>query len=217
MCSNYEAVTRGDHLLAHFGVARPEGELPPEFVWPLYLAPIVVRSEQRAELEREAQLGQFGLLPHWAKDLAFGRKTYNSRSETAATLPSFKDAWAKGRRCIVPAEAIFEPNYESGKSVRWRIARSDGRPMGIAGLWSRWRDRATGRELLTFTMLTVNADTHSLMKRFHKPGDEKRMVVILDEAEYSAWLDCPPERMKDFMRQFPADQLEAKPSPLRRS
>ena len=49
------------------------------------------------------------------------------------------------------------------------------------------------------------------MRRFHKPGEEKRMVVILDEAEYDAWLDCPPERMLSFMRQYPADRLEAEP------
>jgi putative SOS response-associated peptidase YedK len=42
----------------------------------------------------------------------------------------------------VPAEAIYEPNYESGKLVRWRISRRDGQPLGIAGLWSWWRDRA---------------------------------------------------------------------------
>lgn len=29
------------------------------------------------------------------------------------------------------------------------------------------------------SMVTVNADTHPLMSRMHKPGDEKRSVVIL--------------------------------------
>lgn len=28
-------------------------------------------------------------------------------------------------------------------------------------------------------MVTVSADTHSVMWRMHKPGDEKRSVVIL--------------------------------------
>ena len=39
-------------------------------------------------------------------------------------------------------------------------------------------------------MLTINADDHALMRRFHKPGEDKRVVVILDETEYDAWLDC---------------------------
>ena len=32
----------------------------------------------------------------------------------------------------IPAEAIYEPNWESGKAVRWSVARKDGRPLGIA-------------------------------------------------------------------------------------
>jgi hypothetical protein len=55
------------------------------------------------------------------------------------------------------------------------------------------------------------------MKRFHRPGEEKRMVVILDEAEFSAWLEAPQDRMRSFMRCFPADLLEAEPDPLRGS
>jgi hypothetical protein len=37
-------------------------------------------------------------------------------------------------------------------------------------------------------MLTINADDHALMRNFHKPDDEKLMVVILEEEDYDAWL-----------------------------
>jgi hypothetical protein len=33
-------------------------------------------------------------------------------------------------------------------------------------------------------MLTVNTDCHKVMQRFHKPDDEKRMVVILEPDQY---------------------------------
>ncbi len=46
--------------------------------------------------------------------------------------------------------------------------------MGIAGLWTSNR-KATGAEVLSFTMLTINADGHGLFSQFHKPQDEKRM------------------------------------------
>ena len=62
--------------------------------------------------------------------------------------------------------------------------------MGIAGIYRRWKN-PNGGELFTFSMLTVNADTHPLMKRMHKPGEEKRMVVILEPKEYLAWLTLP--------------------------
>jgi putative SOS response-associated peptidase YedK len=214
MCANYHPVTAQDRLLAFFGVERPTGEVPPEFAFPGYLAPFIVRERERVEMARQAELGLFGLIPHWAKDLAIGRKTYNARVETVAEKPSFRDSWRRGRRCIVPAEAIYEPCWETGKAVRWRIARRDGRPMGIAGLWGFWR-APHGREVLSFTMLTINADGHEVFGRLHRPGEEKRMVVILDEADYDAWLECPLERAMTFMTRYPAQGLEARPDPRR--
>ncbi len=98
MCANYHPVTSRDRLLEYFGVTRPPDVVPTDTAFPLSLAPFIVRKSDRVEMEREFRLGQFGLLPHWAGELAFGRRTYNARSETAASKPSFKDSWAKGRR-----------------------------------------------------------------------------------------------------------------------
>ncbi len=64
-------------------------------------------------------------------------------------------------------------------------------------------------------MLTVNADDQALMRNFHKPEDEKRMVVILREDQYDAWLSCDENAAVSFMKQFPADQLVATPDPER--
>jgi putative SOS response-associated peptidase YedK len=87
--------------------------------------------------------------------------------------------------------------------------------MGIAGLWSEWRG-PDGRSLLSFTMLTVKADQHPLMRRFHRPEDEKRMVVVLHEAQYDAWLDATSERLGEFLVPFPDEALQAQPAPLAR-
>ena len=40
------------------------------------------------------------------------------------------------------------------------------------------------------------------MQHFHKPTDEKRMVVILDESDYGPWLDAPSEQMPDFLTRY---------------
>jgi putative SOS response-associated peptidase YedK len=63
-------------------------------------------------------------------------------------------------------------------------------------------------------MLTVSADDHPLYKRFHRPGEEKRMPVILDPEDFDAWLNCSVDEAMAFMRQYPADRLEAEPFPL---
>src|SRR5450755_960501 len=213
MCSNYRPVTRMDRMLTFFGVERDRDDVPAD-VFPTGLAPFVREADDGSDKRLVAD-GTFGLLPYFATELAYGRRTYNARSETVRSLPSFRDAWRRGQRCIVPAEAIFEPNYESGKAVRWRIAQHGDVPMGIAGIYSKWR-HPDGRALYSFAMLTVNADDHGLMRRFHKPGEEKRMVVILDPQDYDAWLGCEVEEAPRYFKQWHGE-LIAEPDPLLRA
>lgn len=217
MCSNFDPVGKPERMRLHFGVDTP-GQVKAQ-TWPLYEAPFI-RKHPNADVGdeavpmREALSGQFGLLPHWAGEIAFGRRTYNARSETVAEKPSFRDVWNRAQHCIVPVEAIYELDWRSGSSVPTRIQRRDGNPMGIAGLWSS-NTKALGRGTLSFTMLTVNADDHELMRCFHKPEDEKRMVVILREDQYDAWLSCDAPSSWDFMQQFPSDLLLATADPDR--
>jgi putative SOS response-associated peptidase YedK len=218
MCSNYRPVTRMDRLLTFFGVERDKDEAP-EDVFPLGTAPFIRLSVEGQEGGRPtliAEDGMFGLLPNFATELRHGRRTYNARSETVHSLPSFKRSWESSQRCIVPAEAIYEPNYETGSAVRWRIWQDGEVPMGIAGIYRRWKDPAGGQQLFTFTMLTVNADDHPLMKRMHKPGEEKRMVAILSRDEYMPWLTAPLDQAKAFLKPW-AGPLLAEPAPLARA
>ena len=128
------------------------------------------------------------------------------RSETVVEKPSYRDAWRLGRRCIIPADAFYEPDWRSGKAVPTRISRADGNPMGLAGIWTDWR-APDGSIVRSYSMLTINADEHPLMRQFHKPQDEKRMVVILPEARYLDWLQASPEQSRDFLQPWPADEL----------
>lgn len=59
-----------------------------------------------------------------------------------------------------------------------------------------------------YTMLTTNADTHPLMNKFHKPTDEKRMVVVLPEPAYDEWLVATPERSEQFLVPFAPERLK---------
>jgi putative SOS response-associated peptidase YedK len=210
MCSNYTPSKRSV-LPDAFGVEPPADDWK-EQAFPGYLAPIVRMAEDGSG-ELESVRACFGMVPRWA-ELKLSRHTYNARSETVASKPSFRHAYAKRQLCIVPAESIFEPNYESGKAVRWRIARDDGKPMGIAGLWE-WRPNGgpDDRPLASFTMLTINADAHPLMRRFHRPEDEKRMVVILSEAQYRPWLEAGVDAIRDFLLPYAAERLVAEPAP----
>jgi len=213
MCAHYESVQDKQRFERAFGLALPDGAKAD--VWPAYHSVFIRRPKdagQKAQSvgdarpDREATVGSFGLIPHWAKDITGAKHTYNARSETVAIKPSYRDAWRLGRRCIIPAEAIYEPDWRTGRAVSTRIARADGQPMGIAGIWTAWRS-PTGEIVRSMSMLTINADDHPLMKQFHRPEDEKRMVVILPEAHHADWLSHPPGQSERFLRQMPAGML----------
>lgn len=208
MCADYTP-SRKEEIEESFRAGYPLLDLPPE-AWPGYMAPIL-RGSHEAPGEMEIAPAMFGMVPHWA-DHKLARQTYNARTETVASKPSFRSAWKSKQFCIIPAANFFEPNYETGKPVRWRIERADGGPVAIAGIW----EYRPADQMLSFSMLTINADGHPLMQRFHKPDDEKRMVMILDPGQYQGWLDGSLVSGEDVFRQYPADLLIAQPDPLPR-
>jgi hypothetical protein len=53
------------------------------------------------------------------------------------------------------------------------------------------------------------------MNRFHKPGDEKRSVVIVPPTEYGDWLSCrTTDEAHSFLSLFPVEAMHAEPFPL---
>jgi len=229
MCSHYQAEKRRKQIEKRFHVTLPlDWEPPPGglHIYPTQMAPIVRRPPEResgdeAVPDFEVIDAHFGLLPSFAKEVKFGLRTYNARAETVDQLASFRYAWAKARHCIVPCEAIYEPDWRTGSAIPTRFTAANDETLGVAGLWSPWKNPATLEWELSFTMLTINADTHPLFKEMHRPDlkrppeqQDKRMVVILPEARYEEWLDAPVERSRDFLNQFPAERLVMTPEPL---
>lgn len=204
MCATYE-ITPREQIAKFWKVDLHEFEFKP-VVYPGYMAPII----RPAGRHLEVVSAMFGMVPYWAKDTKIARNTYNSRSETTAEKPSFRNAWKREQFCIIPVSTIYEPCYETGKAVQWGIKGVDGAPMGVAGIW----DVKHGEpDLVSFSMLTINADGDPLMQRFHKPEDEKRMVVILRPEQYEDWLYCRIDAAPEFLQRYPTEQLIAHPSP----
>jgi len=113
---------------------------------------------------------------------------------------------------------FYETNWEKGKAVRWHIGMADEVPFAVAGLWRGW-DEADGCESFSFTLLTLNANDHPLLNRFHKPAspgeaEDKRSLVIVPPAEWDDWLNCRnPEMARSFFRLYPAERQCASPAP----
>jgi putative SOS response-associated peptidase YedK len=186
------------------------GSFKPE-TYPGYMAPIIRLAHDQPEKE-ECVAACFGMVPHWA-DLKLARQTYNARTETVATKPSYRNAFKNRQFCIIPTDSFYEPCYETGKAVRWNIAHAKDRPIGVAGIWEWRANGSDGQPLISFSMLTINADGHPLMQRFHKPEDEKRMLVILEPQQYQAWLHAAVEEAPSFFVPYLAEQLVAVPAP----
>ena len=215
MCSNYRPVTRTDRLLTFFGVERERDDPPPQDVFPSGLAPMILLAPNDGATPRRLvalQEAIFRFVPDFIAKVEWARRTYNARAETVATRSAFRAAWAKGQRCIIPAECIYEANYETGKAVRWAIRQAGDVPLGIAGIYEVWTT-PEGDHRFGMAMLTVNADDHPFMRRFHRPEDEKRMVAVLSPSDYAAWLACPVTEAQAFLRPWHGP-LEGEPAPL---
>jgi putative SOS response-associated peptidase YedK len=214
MTVHYESLPQATLYQEAFGQPAPL-EAPPHDMWPRKPGVFIRKPAGDEAIGRELVAGQFGLVPPWVKSASDAKlrspKLVTARSETVTTSKNFRDAWLKGQRCIVPVMAFFEDDLRSGKAVPTRIARVDGQPMGLAGLWEHWAG-ADGAEIVSFTLLTLNANNHALMHRYQHPGSEKRMPVILGEGAYDAWLNVAhPEKAREFLRPYAANWLTANP------
>ena len=132
-------------------------------------------------------------------ELASGDEAVPAREAVAGSF-GLLPHWAKDAKL---AKSTYNARSET---VASKPAFRD--PLGIAGLWSRWKP-PRGLEVLSFTMLTINADTHPVMCNYHRPDDVKRMIVLLREEDFDAWLDAPPERSMEFMRACAPEELVA--------
>jgi putative SOS response-associated peptidase YedK len=209
MCTSYKVGdTKIFEAFSEFAVPRFDFKTD---IYKDYVAPIFRRGTDGFSTDPAT----FGIVPR--KRIPQGVKvfdTMNARAESVGEKRSFSGAWKNLQLCLIPCESFFEPNYESDKAVRWRIGMASGKPLAIAGLWRAWEE-PEGQQSISFTMLTVNADEHPLMKRFHKPGDEKRSVVIVPPNVYDDWLSCRSmEEARSFLNLYPAEQMAAEVAPI---
>jgi putative SOS response-associated peptidase YedK len=217
MCTRYISPETGD-IERHWHVGARTPMHWARELFPGYQGVFIRAARNGAEQRRELVVGQWNLIPWFAKERKLRFPTANARSEELAQKASYKHPWARGQRCIIPAECFFEPNWESGRHVPWCFRRADGAPWGLAGLWNTWTDKETGEVVESYTMLTINADTHPLMSRMHRPDpkrspdmQDKRSVVPIEQADADAWLHAPQAQATQLVRLAPVACFDAQP------
>jgi putative SOS response-associated peptidase YedK len=165
--------------MARLFAAAPANDLPPvpnSDVRPTTRIAAVRRDEGG---HRRLDALRWGFLPHWYKTPKDGPLLINARAETIAEKPAFRAA-VRERRCLIPAAGFYEWHTDAEKrKTPWFIARADGAPLVMAGIWQDWsRD---GETLPTCAIVTCAAEGR--MAELHH-----RMPVILDPADWPLWL-----------------------------
>ena len=172
-------------MLTFLDVATTEGHtLQPNFnVAPTQETYVVDQLDD----QRRLRVVRWGLVPAWSRDASGAARLINARSETVAEKPSFKAAFAR-RRCIVPMDGWYE--WQGAGKQPWFLSRLDGMS-AVAGIHERWRP--------------ANADPNDPAAVLHtmailttEPADDiahvhDRMPVLLDPADFDAWLDPATE------------------------
>jgi putative SOS response-associated peptidase YedK len=134
------------------------------------------------------QLLMWGLIPSWTKGIDEANiiryKTFNARSESIATKPSFSSSF-RLKRCIIPVKGFYEWQHVGDRKIPWYIFNSSDEILSIAGLYENWVENNTGEEFNTFSIVTTEAN--ELMAQIHNSG--KRMPAILNKASEEKWID----------------------------
>jgi putative SOS response-associated peptidase YedK len=196
MCGRYTLTASPEAVQQAFNLdSVPVGLAPRYNIAPTQPIPVITNQSPHA-----LTFVTWGLIPSWAKDVSMAAQLINARAETLAEKPSFRSAY-KYRRCLIPADGFYEWLKE-GKTKRPQyIYRRDRALFAFAGLWERWQS-PDGSEILSATIITT--EPNATVAPLHH-----RMAVILDPADYAAWLDTStkPAVLQAMLRPAPDDLL----------
>lgn len=115
--------------------AFPDTPIPTRFNMPPTSSVPIVRQGRNG---LEGAMARWGLIPGWHTGPIRDWKanTINARAEEAATKPTFRHAWRKGR-CAVLASGYFEwQQRDDGKHPHYIHGAHNAPALLMAGLWT---------------------------------------------------------------------------------
>ena len=162
------------------------------YVIPAYAEPHCVIVSGSEEL----QVMQWGLIPRTAKPgdaQRYDRENLfkNARAETLFEKWPWRMLW-QHNRCIIPVTGFYEPH---------------------AGLWDEWTHPQTGEKVLSFVLITTEAN--AMMRKIHNGGGNPfRMPKILTQEQEKRWLDpsiASEEAVAALLTVYPEKEMTAWP------
>jgi putative SOS response-associated peptidase YedK len=188
MCGRYSIFASPAEIETHFD-ATVDYEFRPRYnAAPRQSLPILRDATPSSITE-----SRWGLLPEWADDESGG--LINARAETLDEKPAFREAYRQ-RRCLVLADGFYEWADRGDGRRPYRIAREDGEPFAMAGLYERWTPPTRQAGLGDFgdgapappdpieTFTVVTREPTPFARNYHH-----RMALVLAPGDERAWLD----------------------------
>jgi putative SOS response-associated peptidase YedK len=206
MCGRFLLSKSPDEIARWFATRNATPNSPPRYnVAPTHDV-LAVRFDP-ATGERTLDALRWGLVPYWAKDIKIGASLINAKAETIAEKPAFREAF-KSRRCLIAADGFYEWKKLDAKTRQpYAIVMKDRCLFGFAGLWERWKDKASGEVVRSCTIVTTTPN--EICAPIHD-----RMPAIVAPEDYGKWLgesDADPVRLLRMLRPFPAEAMMAFP------
>jgi len=204
MCGRYSLIGIDD-LGNRFRVFNPSIGFRSHFnIAPGSMNPVIVQHD-RAEMV----MMQWGLIPHWAKDIRTMQHPINARAEGLAEKPMFRGL-LKDKRCLIPASGFYEWKKELKHKIPFYLHLKDEPVFAFAGLYDMWHTPA-GEGYATYTIITTGPN--DLMAPIHN-----RMPAILRREDEDHWVSGEALSAPDLngiLAPYPAGRMEAYPvSPL---
>ncbi|UZO94928.1 SOS response-associated peptidase family protein [Roseomonas mucosa] len=105
----------------------------------------------------------------------------NARGETIDTIASYKNAFTE-RRCLIPVSAFYGWTDDKSPNPKWRFTLPGSEWFCFAGIWGR-TETANG-VIESYALTTLPPDP--AFEKYHDCAP-----LMLDRADYAAWLDRP--------------------------
>jgi Uncharacterized conserved protein len=193
MCGRYRRKSDKQRIADAFAVSAGLEELDltsEDDIAPGSIQPVIAINQDGA---RQIELMRWGFkLPD--------RLLFNARSEGIESSKFWKDSFEE-RRCIVPADAVFE--WQQGdkgkKKPKYEIAIPGQEPFGMAGVWKLWKNPKTDRWERTFAVITGESSElvqpiHDRMTTFLQPRDYEEYLAPPNDHPSICYASCPQAR-----------------------
>jgi putative SOS response-associated peptidase YedK len=147
--------------------------------WPplQYGTDVFPRSQVAAFRGEKGESMRWQMIPPWAKEFDSQFPTHNARIESVTEKPTYRNAWSKKQRCVIPMSGYYEWTGKKGAKTKWNVTDKDIGGLVVAGLWESWGDEKN----ISCTMVTREANDY--MSQIHH-----RMLAYLTPETARSWM-----------------------------